>query len=562
MGVLDEVRCGEEVEEATEESDAAANAGVDAGGPLGGVVAFVSVFNDDDIEATEVFERRLRALGARCVKSVAQSVTHCVLKNAREAARSRAYMAARDDAQRALVVGPSWVAACEAEGRRALENKFITWFTGDPYSGYGFSGTLVTRPPGSRQRRSPAVGSATPAAGSTGASSRKRRRSMDVVSTVDVDVDDPVFSSSQQLMGLFDEAGRPAGLGRTVSLPSPGPKGRAPRPPSRFAPQGDTPQAVGDGPDRVLEDDTQDVPEGAFPGEGDVEGTLSRIQMWAEECRHSTKKIDQEKKEVDSRWEMDLDTCEGPIRSKTPAKERGGSSKPPAPPPIAGSGEVDGDAMEPPPPRPTLVIASSSLTAANEAKLKGTLKSLKGAKVLKTGKENASVGARPFEGSHLVVGEPRRTAKLYAAIAAGAWVVSIAWVEASLKAGHWVDEEDFELKDAFPGASLSRMLHRERETNPSSKSPLEGVSVYVPLDSDVPRAALKLWLRMAGAEVMDSAELAKQNPKHDSDGRRVLLAGKLSTRKARDEGVEVVSEKWALEAIVTWSCPTVSGFST
>jgi len=254
------------------------------------------------------------------------------------------------------------------------------------------------------------------------------------------------------------------------------------------------------------------------------------------------------------------------LKTKTPAKVRGGGPKPPMPTSEAADVREEQPVQKP----ATLLIASSSLTAANEGVLKGALKSLKGAKATKEGKENAASSgtARPFEGTHLVVGEPRRTMKVCAAIAAGAWVVGMAWVDASVAAGHWVDEAEYELGAAFPGAPLSREQKRDdapatAQANARERLPLEGISVFVPPDSNVPRTALKVWLRSAGARALDSGDLAKQDARGsegDPPSRRVLLAGKLFGRKARDEGVEVVGEKWALEAIATWSLPDLHAF--
>ncbi|XP_068748669.1 microcephalin-like [Montipora capricornis] len=59
--------------------------------------------------------------------------------------------------------------------------------------------------------------------------------------------------------------------------------------------------------------------------------------------------------------------------------------------------------------------------------------------------------------SHVIAGSPRRTLNVLMAIAQGCWLVSPTWIMKALEVGHWVDEEPYELSEAFPAAQLCRL---------------------------------------------------------------------------------------------------------
>ncbi|KAK3730858.1 hypothetical protein QZH41_009976, partial [Actinostola sp. cb2023] len=54
--------------------------------------------------------------------------------------------------------------------------------------------------------------------------------------------------------------------------------------------------------------------------------------------------------------------------------------------------------------------------------------------------------------THVVSGTTKRTLNVLLAIAQGCWLVSPEWAMKSLEAGYWIDEEPYELADAYPSA--------------------------------------------------------------------------------------------------------------
>ncbi|EDQ86325.1 uncharacterized protein MONBRDRAFT_11169, partial [Monosiga brevicollis MX1] len=84
-----------------------------------------------------------------------------------------------------------------------------------------------------------------------------------------------------------------------------------------------------------------------------------------------------------------------------------------------------------------------------------------------------------------VVSSGRRTLKVLQGAAAGCWLVSFDWIEASAVANKWLDERDFELRDQFPRAAVlregSRLLKNQRvfvapDVSPSRKDVLRMVT--------------------------------------------------------------------------------------
>lgn len=56
--------------------------------------------------------------------------------------------------------------------------------------------------------------------------------------------------------------------------------------------------------------------------------------------------------------------------------------------------------------------------------------------------------------THLVSLEPRRTLNLLRAITRGLWILEYTWIEESLKAGEWLEEEAYELRSFSRGVEV------------------------------------------------------------------------------------------------------------
>jgi hypothetical protein len=107
--------------------------------------------------------------------------------------------------------------------------------------------------------------------------------------------------------------------------------------------------------------------------------------------------------------------------------------------------------------RGPIVIATSGLPDEETGDLAAMVKLIgRGAKLA----EDDGHGGLACTASHVVVAsleEPKRTLKVLAAIARGAWVVRSNWLYASLEARKWVDEAEHEVDAArFPGARAMR----------------------------------------------------------------------------------------------------------
>ena len=100
--------------------------------------------------------------------------------------------------------------------------------------------------------------------------------------------------------------------------------------------------------------------------------------------------------------------------------------------------------------------------------------------------------------THVVVGTPRRTLKVVAGIASGAWIVSSKWLEACVAKGGWVDETPFELHERFPGALVCRRGARL----------LDGCTVCVRGNTNPPADSLSELVRVAGGATTDNPDEA------------------------------------------------------
>lgn len=95
--------------------------------------------------------------------------------------------------------------------------------------------------------------------------------------------------------------------------------------------------------------------------------------------------------------------------------------------------------------------------------------------------------------THLVLAQPRRTLKALFAIARGAHIVSVPWVEASTREGAWAGEGSYELI-GLPGAQRARAAVGDPPLFAHAR-------VHVAPGTRAPRSALEQLLTLLGAAV-------------------------------------------------------------
>ena len=96
-----------------------------------------------------------------------------------------------------------------------------------------------------------------------------------------------------------------------------------------------------------------------------------------------------------------------------------------------------------------------------------------------------------------VVSSGARTIKALLGITAGSWIVSPAWLMASLEKDEWLDEESYEVDDMFPGAKKSRLLHQVR----GGKRLLSGMKIFVSVGTSPAPCDLQNLAVACGGEV-------------------------------------------------------------
>jgi len=119
----------------------------------------------------------------------------------------------------------------------------------------------------------------------------------------------------------------------------------------------------------------------------------------------------------------------------------------------------------------------------------------------------------------LVTGDSRRTLKVLRALAVGCWIVTPEWASNSLDREEWQNLEDYERKDAFPGARLARMAAKRE-----GSQFLSHYQFYVQGESLAPQPKdLKELIKAAGGHIANTLSRASHcilgheaNVKHDN----------------------------------------------
>lgn len=135
--------------------------------------------------------------------------------------------------------------------------------------------------------------------------------------------------------------------------------------------------------------------------------------------------------------------------------------------------------------------------------------------------------------SHVIAGSPRRTLNVLMAVAQGSWLVSSAWVMKSLEVGYWVDEEPYELSDAFPAAQLCRLERISAGPGYHQELFAECPPMYVSENCAPPSDSLTSLIGLCGGKVSTS----------------VRNAGICIGSMARKTQVVNVTEQWILDCI-------------
>ncbi|KAI5079275.1 hypothetical protein GOP47_0004754 [Adiantum capillus-veneris] len=150
--------------------------------------------------------------------------------------------------------------------------------------------------------------------------------------------------------------------------------------------------------------------------------------------------------------------------------------------------------------------------------------------------------------THVVTGEARRTLNFCNALNAGAWVVSPAWLKASVKEKRFVEEGAFILKDAVFESRYKTTLQdviTQRRQMPHGL--LEGMYIYPTKHVQPPVETMSAIVLSAGGKVLASFEEAKQCVDAivvacEDDISEALIAAK--------EGLPTYSSEWLMSCIM------------
>lgn len=110
--------------------------------------------------------------------------------------------------------------------------------------------------------------------------------------------------------------------------------------------------------------------------------------------------------------------------------------------------------------------------------------------------------------THVIAGSPRRTLNVLMAIAQGCWLVSPVWVMKSLEVGRWVDEEPYELSEAFPAAQLCRLERISAGVEYRQELFTECPPIFVSENCSPPSDSLIMLISLCGGKVSSSVRKA------------------------------------------------------
>lgn len=180
-----------------------------------------------------------------------------------------------------------------------------------------------------------------------------------------------------------------------------------------------------------------------------------------------------------------------------------------------------------------IIIAASGLQQTEHDVVMSVCDALPGAESISNSNEFADLA------THIVVPTlqaPLRTVKVANGIARGAWIVKASWIYESIEKGEWVNEEEHEATESFPGCKNARLLANEGKL---AEHLLSGVNIYVDAARQPPTSVLSHLLRSCGAKVVRDASKAA-----------VIVCGSKSFRSRKSRGENnIVTEKWVFDCI-------------
>lgn len=106
--------------------------------------------------------------------------------------------------------------------------------------------------------------------------------------------------------------------------------------------------------------------------------------------------------------------------------------------------------------------------------------------------------------SHVIAGSGRRTLNVLKAISSGCWILSLEWVMNSLETGHWIEEEPYELSDAYPSAQLCRLEKATLGSNYHCKLLADVPCIYVGNGTSPPSDEIVNLIQVSGGQTSPS----------------------------------------------------------
>jgi hypothetical protein len=212
-----------------------------------------------------------------------------------------------------------------------------------------------------------------------------------------------------------------------------------------------------------------------------------------------------------------------------------------------------------------LVLLASSLTEESAASFKQAARTLPGASVVRAWSDRVThVVTEPivFEGKQLAC----RTLKHLCAILSGQWIVSSAWLKASLDRGCWLPEQPYEL-DGDMSTRGQDGPRKGREAHAAGGAGIfQNVRVYLHgkfVHPNPSKQQLVDLLQLGGASVCASLPALHSKPHDCSDGtdqRRSIVvcdaeeATAELVAKCAQHGLPVLSPKWLMDSISHVQC--------
>ncbi|XP_078688259.1 microcephalin-like isoform X2 [Branchiostoma floridae x Branchiostoma belcheri] len=148
--------------------------------------------------------------------------------------------------------------------------------------------------------------------------------------------------------------------------------------------------------------------------------------------------------------------------------------------------------------------------------------------------------------THVVSGNNRRTLNVLSAISRGCWLVSLEWVLKSCEVGRYVEEEPYELHEAFPAAQEARLERQAAEGHYKQDLFSDCGLIYISEHTSPPHSSLVRLVELCGGRICTSirrARIVVGNPQRRTDAL-------------------VVTELWVLDSITEHSTLPLDAYLT